>query len=594
MKNILKLRAILSLIESLQTAARRFPFSFLFSIATVSAGLLLAHQVGNTAVLAKILITSILGFLLFISITLLCEQNNWSKKIRSSISLAGFGLLAGYYSYLPADLNTAEDAIILRSVLWGLCLVFLISFAPYIKKRIESASDKIWYFNAYLVISIALTIIWLALTQAGVSIALSAIGHLFTIAISEHAYQDMAIVLFSFFGPAFLLSRIPQNVGHTIESAEYPKELRLLLQYVFVPLVSLYFLILYAYVIRIGITQEWPVGTLAYMILGFSVLGMLVYICLYPLRNVIAWIRKAGDIFHMVLIPQIGMLFWALWFRISQYGITENRYYVLVAGFWLLALSSYFLISKKKDLRIIPVSLFLIALVSSFGPLGALAISERSQQNRLENLLVKNRILADDGIHAVRDADVSFGDKKEIGAITSYLITTHGKNSLTPIFSKEVLSSLAANREEQKKQVMEKFGLPYLESWASGQQNFYYNSEVNTQATQITQFDYAIPNQGMESTQTIAGVQYQFKINTAKNTFEVTKGGVLIAEKNLNAFLNTLSKTNTGSVPKDQIIIVFENDAIAFKYHIERIGGELSETGYAINLIKGLLLFTIK
>lgn len=591
MKKSFTLRAV---IGGMRAASRRFPLSFLCALTIAGTGLMLVHQVGDSAGLAKILVTLVFGFLLFGSIDLICEQSKWSIKVRSVLSLVGFGLLAGYYAYLPADLSVTESSVILRSVLWGVCLVFLISLAPYLRKGDGNVSGKIWYFNACLVVSIVLTGIWSALAQGGLSIAISAVDHLFNAGITDRVYQDIAVVLLGFFGPTFLLSRVPNDFEHVIEPERYPKEPRLLLQYVFVPLVSLYFLILYAYVIRILVSREWPVGTLAYMILGFSVLGVLVYVCLYPLRSSIAWIRKAGDMYYMVLIPQIGMLFWALWFRISQYGITENRYYVLVAGLLLLALSAYFLVSKKKDLRVIPVCLFLIALVSSFGPWGALAVSERSQQNRLEDLLRKNKILIDGEIRKVNTEDISFNDKKEIGAITSYLVDTHGKHGFIKFFGGEVVSGLDANRENQKRQIMGKFGLRYVESFVSGQQRFHYGSGANASAVVIARFDYAIPGQGLSSDQTIGNAHYQFRVNAEKNTFEISEGGTIIAEKGLNAFLDALSQSDVAGVSKDPMIIAFENDAIAFEYHIERIGGELAETGYRVDLIKGLLLFTVK
>lgn len=588
----MKLHNIMSIVDGLRAAAQRFPASFASAFLVASTGLMLVHEVGDTDSLARLLIVSIFGFLLFGSIDLFCERGAVNTKIRSIISAIGLGLLAGYYAYLPTEMNSIETSVVLRSIAWGVGLVFLALFAPYIKKENGDASGKIWYFDTLLVAAIVLTGIWVALAQGGISIAISAIDYLFNVGVTDKTYQIFVAILFGFFGPVFLLSRVPKDTEQTIEAEEYPKELRLILQYVFIPLVALYFVILYAYVIKIVVSGEWPVGTLAYMILGFSALGMVVYACLYPLRSSVAWMRKMGDMYHMVLIPQIGMLFWALWFRITQYGITENRYYVLVAGLWLLGLSVYFLISKKKDLRVIPVSIFFVALLSTFGPWGALAVSERSQQGRMEALLSKNKIMVDGQVHAVSAAEVPFEDKKELGAITSYLIDTHGKDSFAKFFDEDAIS--AKGREEQKKQIMEKFGLTYQESRAFGREHFFYNTPAMANAIAIARFDHAITNQGMFFEQTIEGVNYQFKINRENDTFEIGANGMVVAQASLDPLLTKLETMDAGRIPKDVMVLAFENDRIAFEYHIERIGGELKEEGHAIDDIDGLLLFTIK
>ncbi|MDR0772292.1 MAG: DUF4153 domain-containing protein, partial [Candidatus Peribacteria bacterium] len=56
-------------------------------------------------------------------------------------------------------------------------------------------------------------------------------------------------------------------------------------------------------------------------------------------------------------IPQIFMLFYAMYLRINQYDLTINRYFVVVFGIWLLFISLYFVFSKRKNLIVIPAVL---------------------------------------------------------------------------------------------------------------------------------------------------------------------------------------------------------------------------------------------
>jgi hypothetical protein len=76
----------------------------------------------------------------------------------------------------------------------------------------------------------------------------------------------------------------------------------------------------------------------------------------------ISIIRK---VFPFVVIPQIFMLFYAIYLRIAQYDLTTNRYFVVIFGVWLLVISMYFVFSKKKNLVIIPAVLTLFTIIIS-------------------------------------------------------------------------------------------------------------------------------------------------------------------------------------------------------------------------------------
>jgi hypothetical protein len=69
--------------------------------------------------------------------------------------------------------------------------------------------------------------------------------------------------------------------------------------------------------------------------------------------------------FPFVVIPQIFMLFYAIYLRIAQYDLTMNRYFVVVFGIWLAIISVYFIFSIKKHISYIPFLLTLFTLIIS-------------------------------------------------------------------------------------------------------------------------------------------------------------------------------------------------------------------------------------
>ncbi len=89
------------------------------------------------------------------------------------------------------------------------------------------------------------------------------------------------------------------------------------------------------------------------------------------------------NILPAVVLPQVGMLFYAIYLRIAQYDFTINRYFVVVFGLWLVGISLYFLISREKRLIMITASLAVITLLISVGPWSVYHLPLARQYSRL-------------------------------------------------------------------------------------------------------------------------------------------------------------------------------------------------------------------
>src|SRR5690606_3825899 len=109
------------------------------------------------------------------------------------------------------------------------------------------------------------------------------------------------------------------------------------------------------------------------------------------------------------------LLILAIYKRVDDYGITESRYILISLAIWLSFITGYFIIKGQEQIRIIPISLMFIALITTFGPWGISAISKNSQQNRLEKILKEK---------------VSPKRNNEIRNLVTYLNDKHGINSL--------------------------------------------------------------------------------------------------------------------------------------------------------------------
>ncbi|QEK52551.1 DUF4153 domain-containing protein [Pedobacter aquae] len=194
------------------------------------------------------------------------------------------------------------------------------------------------------------------------------------------------------------------------------------------PLASIYLLILLAYEGKILVEWHLPNGFVSILILGYAVFGMLSLLLVHPLRNLEEnkWIKLFSKSFYLFLIPLIVLLVLAVYTRVSDYGITESRYVLIVLTLWLGFITLYFLIKGQEQIRMIPISLCVIAIIISFGPWGLQSISRNSQQKRLSTLLTAK---------ADKERD------QEIRNIVDYLHDYHGIMALQP-FTKASLSDI--------------------------------------------------------------------------------------------------------------------------------------------------------
>ena len=130
------------------------------------------------------------------------------------------------------------------------------------------------------------------------------------------------------------------------------------------------------------------------MVIGFSMFGYIAYIFSYALSekgNLIDLIRRS---FPWAVLPQILMLFYAIYLRIHQYDITINRYFVVIFGFWLTGISLYYALAREKRLMWITISLAFIIVLISFGPWSVFSLPLHRQYDRLTHQLEQAQILS--------------------------------------------------------------------------------------------------------------------------------------------------------------------------------------------------------
>jgi len=209
------------------------------------------------------------------------------------------------------------------------------------------------------------------------------------------------------------------------------------------------------------------------------------------------WIRTFAKRFFLALFPLIILLILAIGRRVMEYGVTENRYFLIILALWLFIVALYFLFSRRKHIKFVPLSLFFAALLSGFGPWNAFEVSSLSQHKRLEHFLDKNKMMLN-GKAVKSKKEISKDDKKEIASIVDYMIDVHGVESIQDLFSQDLLKSTTAKKNEYVNKTDNVLALIGLESGIEitgidETEEDYDFSCTRTEGMTIAGYDYMLP-----------------------------------------------------------------------------------------------------
>jgi hypothetical protein len=392
----------------------------------------------------NIVMTCSLGLPLFLSFALYSESRNFTRIKGYLLQLVPLVLLVLFYFSLSKELDVYDIG---RYFLFLIAFHLLVSFSPYLLSG-EKAQLDFWDFNQMTFLRFILSGLYSGVLYAGLAIALLSFDKLFDMHIDGKRYAQLFFFIAGVFNTWFFCSGVSEFKD--TEEFRFPKGLKIFTQYVLLPIVVIYVVILYLYLFKIMFQWNLPMGWVSYLVIGFSTAGIFSLLLIFPLvdSKEIKWVRIFSRVFFVSLIPQIVLLYLAIFKRTAEYGMTERRYYVIILAGWLTIITLYYVISNFRNIKFIPITLFLIAVFTSYGPWSSFDLSLNSQLNRLEEILKKNTILVDGKIVPAK-SDIEKEEATDVRSILQFLVERKKLNKIQPWFT-ESLDSIANRREYGK------------------------------------------------------------------------------------------------------------------------------------------------
>ena len=592
---MIRFPSIQQIISKTSATIRRFPLVITFAVLGTLAVIWLVDlpwdQRDGHYLIKNFSWISALSISFFLAVKTAGENREWTSLQLQLTRAAGVIILAVYYLFLPEDFEPSNSEAFYKYSLFFLASHLLVSFAPYLG---EKSVQNFWAYNKTLFLRILLSVLYVGVLYNGLSIAIYSLEILLEFDIAWIRYAQLGIFLIGIFGTWFFLAGVPNPNQLTDEEKAYPKGLRIFVQYVLIPLVVIYIFILYLYVGKILLEWQWPTGWVANLVLNFSIVGILGLLLLYPIQDEDdhKWVQLFSRGYYIALIPLIVLLMLSIWVRISEYGVTVNRYFVATLAVWLAAVVIYFLISKMKDIRMIPISLFLITILISLGPLSAFEVSERSQLSRLEGNLGKHGLLSENGTVVKTNSEIPFQDRKQISSGIAYLLNLKGVESIQPYFEQD-LNEVLENKDTMNfvsdaEAITDLIGIDYVSNWEmeEGNNEEFGNFQVQKNSMHpvslegydhyVGEIEFWINSQDFETT--VGEQVYTISVDGEKfeiQLIEKETGRILAFE--LKPFIDGLSDTNAGIVETlsvDRMTMERQNNSLKVKLVFNSLAGQ--------------------
>ncbi|MBP6610762.1 MAG: DUF4153 domain-containing protein [Paludibacter sp.] len=309
-----------------------------------------------------------------------------SQVVLVAIVLSVIGIYSFRFFDSTLEWEMQQFAAIMVSVM--LSLFFVLFFRPTTDKSFWTFAEN----NAREFISI---LIYAAVFYGGLAVAVYAVEELFSVAINDKVYGNLAMICFQLLAPLFFLTVITPKELYYRNSVKPHNFLRILGLYILFPVLALYLVILYVYLFKIVLSWQLPNGWVTSLVSVLALGGFLTLFLLFPLsKNKL--VRLLNTYFPLLLLPLLILMSVGLWRRIDDYGLSVNRLYVLVFNLWLYGVSVYLFFTQSKSLRWLVISFSMVLFVVSVGPWSVFAITKRVVENDIKTILVDSKLLDND------------------------------------------------------------------------------------------------------------------------------------------------------------------------------------------------------
>ncbi|WP_173384645.1 DUF4153 domain-containing protein [Fibrobacter succinogenes] len=382
--------------SQISSAFRRFPVASALAFFTFFA---LVYSTEHTEIfdrlagmrfLAWLGIYPIAAMLISLTTSLVQESLKNESKLPQAITGGAWFVFSLFLTFaFSMDVSWANYYLVATASFIYITATFGIFIAPFWKDKDENA---FWIFLFKNLKALVVAALIAALLLASVEALVFCFGALFEHDFDEKVYFYIFYFCASAVFPILYFSGIPAIEDCHSETPALNKFATSTIKFLFVPVLSLAILLFYAYIVKFIVLWDMPQGMVSYFVSGFMLYMLALVTVLYPARLSpgSTFEKKLLKIFPTACIPLVAMMSVGLVRRISDYGISPWRLYVVGINIFFYIIIAIFLIDKIKcKSRYIAVIFCAIFFVITDTPLNASNISHRVWMGSIKAALVE-------------------------------------------------------------------------------------------------------------------------------------------------------------------------------------------------------------
>ena len=412
---------IKSFLPDMKKAIERFPLTVFCSVVVFMLSVYLVEnpELKNENLLNELhKMVILLGMSIPLTLALelarekyLSGKNRWVIRFVNALITLIFIIFYRFYYLSGKNSSSTLDSLeqlMATGIIFFLCFLLV----PIIGKKDEEEK----YFQS-VIVDKTVTILFSVVLFLGLIAVFATIDGLSLIKLDSNIYIETWLFVVFVFSVIFFLSKL-KKVDESLENYEIHKIFKFLIYFIVIPLITTYTGILYVYFGKMLITRSWPQGLVSHLILWYTIFSLFIMIMVTPMAKKDPVARVFKKYFPFASLPLLVLSIVSISKRISQYGVTPSRYFVVLLAMWLIfcMVSSIF----KARLSVILISLITVVYISVFTPVNNRRITLMSQNKRFEKILVKHGLLKDGKL--VKKPELAKEKKYEVTDVLNYIL----------------------------------------------------------------------------------------------------------------------------------------------------------------------------
>jgi hypothetical protein len=382
--------------ERLETVIKRFPVAVLFTIIYTIIALMLLWDKdlipNSDALFFIIMFYPPTALLLGVSLHLWSEEQTNFKRAHIVHLIAQVCWL--FYCVIIAQ--QSQDSFGMELVVGLLATLFLfkasIFFLSFLGKKTDIES---WNFSWNIILSALQTTLVSGILLGGIELLLWGIQELFDLDIPEELYISMVIICMFTVNVMLLMMQMPKDEAkHDTNTHRMNDFGRMVVHGLFVPLQAAYLITLYFYLLRILFTWELPSGGVVWLVTTMMIGLLFITALVYPLllqdnkpfdKKLVRWLA-------LLALPLLVLMTVGICRRVSDYGFTVARAYVLLFNIWCYVVCIYLLFKQGKRIMWILTSFVLVFFIASVGPWNMTATTRRLLTRQVDGIFLRTGV----------------------------------------------------------------------------------------------------------------------------------------------------------------------------------------------------------